>query len=161
MLVLYNVRMVLSNVRKKKIKEPPNVTKVQSHVMLVLHNVRMVSSNVRKNKETTECKSIVTCDVSITQCEDGIIECDVLVTKYSKLLTSGCRTPKKKKKKKIGYCRITRNEALALGNANAKCKGYLAFQNPKCVASGNAIAKYCKFFLQYFIVSLSLSITVE
>ena len=28
---------------EKKIREPPNVTKVQSHVMLVLHNVRMVS----------------------------------------------------------------------------------------------------------------------
>ena len=33
--------------------EPPNVTKVQLHVMLVLHNVRMVLSNVRKNKGTT------------------------------------------------------------------------------------------------------------
>ena len=37
--------------------------------------------------------------------------------------------------------------ALALGNANAKCKGYLAFQDSKCIASGNAIAKYCKFFI--------------
>ena len=27
---------------EKKIKEPPNVTKVQSYVILVLHNVRMV-----------------------------------------------------------------------------------------------------------------------
>ena len=36
--------------------------------------------------------------------------------------------------------------ALALGNANAKCKGYLAFQAPKYIASGNAIAKYFKFF---------------
>ena len=27
---------------EKKIREPPNVIKVQSHVMLVLHNVRMV-----------------------------------------------------------------------------------------------------------------------
>ena len=50
MLVLHNVRMVPSNVRKK-IREPPNVTKVQSHMMLVLHNVRMVPSNVRKNKD--------------------------------------------------------------------------------------------------------------
>ena len=32
--------------------------------------------------------------------------------------------------------------ALALGNANAKCKGYLTFQVPKCIALGNAIAKY-------------------
>ena len=33
---------------EKKIKEPPNMIKVQSHVMLVLHNVRMKSSNMRK-----------------------------------------------------------------------------------------------------------------
>ena len=74
MLILHNVRTVQLNVRKK-IREPPNVTKVQSHVMLVLHNVRMVQSNVRKNKGTTECnKSIVTCDVCTAQCEDGIIK---------------------------------------------------------------------------------------
>ena len=72
MLVLRHVRIVPLNVRKKnkgtiecdkntvtcdvgiaqcedgtikcekKIKEPPNVTKVQSHVMLVLCNVRLV-----------------------------------------------------------------------------------------------------------------------
>ena len=36
--------------------------------------------------------------------------------------------------------------ALALGNANAKCKEYLAFQASKCIALGNAIAKYCNFF---------------
>ena len=47
MLVLHNVRMVPSNVRKK-IRELLNVTKVQSHVILVLHNMRMKSSNVRK-----------------------------------------------------------------------------------------------------------------
>ena len=63
MLELHNVRMKPSNTRK--IKEPPNMTKVQSHVMLVLHNVRNVQSNVRKNKGTTECdKSTVTCNVS-------------------------------------------------------------------------------------------------
>ena len=38
------------NVRKK-IKEPLNVIKVQSHMMLVLHNVRMKSLNVRKKKK--------------------------------------------------------------------------------------------------------------
>ena len=63
MLVLYNVRIILSNVREKK-KEPQNVTKVKSHVMLVLHNVRMGLSNVRKNKGTTECdKNTITCDI--------------------------------------------------------------------------------------------------
>ena len=68
MLVLHNVRIVLSNVRKK-IKESPNVTKVQSHMILVLRNVRMVPSNVRKNKGTTECdKSTITYDVSTTKC---------------------------------------------------------------------------------------------
>ena len=37
--------------------------------------------------------------------------------------------------------------ALALGNTNAKCKDrYLTFQASKCIASGNDIAKYCKFF---------------
>ena len=50
MLELHNVRMELSNVIKK-IKEPPNVTKVQSRVMLVLYNVRMKPSNVRKKKK--------------------------------------------------------------------------------------------------------------
>ena len=33
---------------EKNIREPPNVTKVQLHVMLVLHNVRMMPLNVRK-----------------------------------------------------------------------------------------------------------------
>ena len=37
-----HVIMEPSNVRKK-IREPPNVTKVQSYEMLVLRNVRMVS----------------------------------------------------------------------------------------------------------------------
>ena len=78
MLVLRNVIMIPSNVRKnkgitecdkstitydvsttqcedgtikcekKKKKEPPNVTKVQSHVMLELYNVMMVLSYVKK-----------------------------------------------------------------------------------------------------------------
>ena len=47
MLVLHNVRMERSNVRKE-IKEPPNVTKELSHMMFELHNVRMELSNVRK-----------------------------------------------------------------------------------------------------------------
>ena len=65
--------------------------------MLVLHNVRVVPSNVRKNKRTAEYnKSTIIFDVSTTQCEDGTIKCDVLVTWYSKLSTSGYRTPKKK-----------------------------------------------------------------
>ena len=52
--------------------------KIQSYAILVLHNVRMVPSNMRKkNKKTIECdKSTVTCDVGITQYEDGIIKCE-------------------------------------------------------------------------------------
>ena len=46
-LVLLNVTMEPSNVRKKK-RELPNMTIVQSHVILVLHNLRMKLSNVRK-----------------------------------------------------------------------------------------------------------------
>ena len=41
MLVLLNVTMEPSNVRKK-VREPQNVRKELSHVMLELHNVRMV-----------------------------------------------------------------------------------------------------------------------
>ena len=48
MLELHNIRMKPSNVRKKKVREPPNVRKELSHVMLKLHNVRMKPSNVRK-----------------------------------------------------------------------------------------------------------------
>ena len=56
--------MVPSNVRKK-MREPLNVIKVQSHMMLILHNMRMVPLNVRKNKGTTKCdKNLVTCDIS-------------------------------------------------------------------------------------------------
>ena len=46
----------------------------------------------------------------------------------------------------------TKVRILTLENANAKCKGYFAFQAPKCIASGNAIAKYCKFFCNTAIV---------
>ena len=47
MLVLSNVIMELSNVRKK-IMVPLNVTKVRSDVMLVLFNVTMKLSNIKK-----------------------------------------------------------------------------------------------------------------
>ena len=66
---------------ERKIRKPPNVTKAQSHMILILYKVRIVPSNVRKNKGTTECdKSTFTCNVSITQYEDGTIKYDVLVT---------------------------------------------------------------------------------
>ena len=47
--------------------------------MLELHNVRMEPTNVRKKKSkgTTKCeKRIVTCDVGITQYENGTIKCE-------------------------------------------------------------------------------------
>ena len=71
------MRMVPSNVRKK-IRELPNVIKVQAYVMLALHNVRIVPLNMRKKKKgTTECdKNIVTCNVGPTQCEYGTIKCE-------------------------------------------------------------------------------------
>ena len=47
MLQLHNERIELSNVRKK-IREPPNVTKELLHVMLEQDNVRIELSNVRK-----------------------------------------------------------------------------------------------------------------
>ena len=48
-LELHNMRMEPSSVRKK-IREPPNVTKEPSYVILELHNIRMKPSNVRKKK---------------------------------------------------------------------------------------------------------------
>ena len=62
-LALQNLKMVPSNVRKKK-RVQPNVAKVLLYVMLVLLNMIMETSNVReKKKETIECdKSMVTCD---------------------------------------------------------------------------------------------------
>ena len=47
MLEPHNVRMKLSNMRKK-VREPYNVRKELSHVMLELHNMRIEPSNVRK-----------------------------------------------------------------------------------------------------------------
>ena len=68
-LVLSNVMMEQSNVRKKKKREPLNV-------MLVLSNVIIEPSNVREKKGTTKCdKRKVTCDIRTTQCEDETIKC--------------------------------------------------------------------------------------
>ena len=75
MLVLHNVRMVPSNVRKNKGTSKCE-KKVLSHVIFVLHNMRMVPSSVRKkNKRTTKYdKSSITCDTGTRQCEDDIIK---------------------------------------------------------------------------------------
>ena len=64
---------------EKKIREPPNVIKVQSHMMLVIYNVRKVPSKIKKKKQkgTIECdKSTFICDFDTPQCEDSIIECE-------------------------------------------------------------------------------------
>ena len=51
-LVLSNMRMGLSNVRKQN-RVPPNMTKLQSKVMLVLANMIMELLNMRKKKQGT------------------------------------------------------------------------------------------------------------
>ena len=44
------MKMELSSVRKK-VREPPNVTKEPSYVMLKPHNMRMEPSDVRKKSK--------------------------------------------------------------------------------------------------------------
>ena len=66
MLVLFNMTIEPSNLKKIKIKEPLYVTKELSNVILKLHNVIMEPSNVRKKKGTTKCEKItVKYDVEI------------------------------------------------------------------------------------------------
>ena len=119
MLVLCNVRIIPSKLRKnkgttecdksiitydvgttqcevgtinvrKKIREPPNLTKIQLHVMLVLHFEIGSIKCKEKNKGTIEYdKNIVTCDVSILQCEDSIIKCEKKgTTEYDKSIVT-------------------------------------------------------------------------
>ena len=47
MLELYNVKMELSNV-KKKVREPSNMRKELSYMMLKLYNIRIELSNMKK-----------------------------------------------------------------------------------------------------------------
>ena len=42
------MRIEASDMKKKKVKESPNLRKKLSHVILELHNVRMKPSNMRK-----------------------------------------------------------------------------------------------------------------
>ena len=51
--------------------------------------------------------------------------------------------------------------ALALGNANAKFKGNLAFLTSKQSASGNGKQHYCKFFCNSATVQLHQTIARE
>ena len=75
MLVLHNVKMVPSNVRKNKGTTECDKSTVISDV----GNTQCEDDtlNVRKNKETTKCdKSIVTCEIGTKQFEDGTIKCE-------------------------------------------------------------------------------------
>ena len=71
-LVLRNVAMELSNVRK-----------IRSYVMLILPNVTIKLSNVRKkNRGITKYDKItVICDVDIVQYEDGTVKCEKKIRK--------------------------------------------------------------------------------
>ena len=73
------------------------MTKDLLHVILELHNVKMKPLNVRNNKGIAKCDKItITCDVGTIKCEDLItVKCEDLVTWYSRLRTSGYRTPLK------------------------------------------------------------------
>ena len=44
-------------------------------------------------RSTKYNKSTIICDVSTAQCEHGTIKCDILVTWYNRLPTSGYRIP--------------------------------------------------------------------
>ena len=69
MLVLHNVRMVPSNVRKKK-----GTTKYDKST--VICDVGTIKYK-KINKGTTEYdKSTVTCDIGIAQCENDTIKCE-------------------------------------------------------------------------------------
>jgi len=88
-----------SNVRKK-LRKPPNVIKVQSHVMLVLHNMRIKLSNVRKKirellnvtkvlsnvmlvlPNLTMKPSNVGKNKGVTTCDKRIVTYDVGTTQY-------------------------------------------------------------------------------
>ena len=64
--------------RKKKIKVPSNVRKIQLYVMLVLPNMTIALSNVRKKiKESLNVTKLqLYVIVGIAQCDDGTIKCD-------------------------------------------------------------------------------------
>ena len=106
---------------EKKIKKPPNVTKVQSLVMLVVYNVRMKPSNVRKKiKEppnVTKIQShvmLVLHNVRMVpsnvrknkwtiECDKSTVISDVGTAQYEDG-TIKCEKEKKKKKKGTTEC---------------------------------------------------------
>ena len=78
MLVLLNITMKPSNLRKKKIKEPLYV--IKKIVKCNIGTAQCDNGTVKceeKKKETTKCdKRIVKCDVGTVQCEDGTVKCE-------------------------------------------------------------------------------------
>ena len=95
--------------KKKEVKEPPNVTKELSHVMLESHNVRMKPSNVRKKSKGTtnsekklthvmlklynvrmkplnvrKCKGTTKCEKRTVICDVGVAQCEDGIVKYEK-----------------------------------------------------------------------------
>ena len=77
LLVLFNITIELSNLRKKNKGTTICDKKKPSNVILELHNVIMELSMWGKNKRTTKyVKRTITYDVRITQCGDGTDKCD-------------------------------------------------------------------------------------
>ena len=65
--------------------------------------MKLLNMRKKKNKGTTKYdKSRDTCDVSIAQCDNKTIKCNVLVNWYKMLPICGYHAPKKR-----GYYRIT------------------------------------------------------
>ena len=93
MLVLHNVRMVPSNVKKKNKKttkcEKKNKGTTGYDKSIVICDVDtaqceddIIKYEKKKKKRTTECdKSTFTCDVNTAQCENSTIECEKKIMK--------------------------------------------------------------------------------
>ena len=93
-LELHNVRIESSNVRKKS----KRTTKCEKRTVTCdVRTTQCEDETVKcekKSKGTTTCeKRTVTCDVGIAQCNDGIVKCEKKITQYSRLTTSGYRSP--------------------------------------------------------------------
>ena len=78
-LILPNVTIELSNMRKKKIRVLPNVTKELSHMILELGIAQceneIVKCDKKRSKETTKYdKKTVTYDIGTAQCENETVK---------------------------------------------------------------------------------------
>ena len=115
---------------EKKIKKPPNVTKVQSLVMLVVYNVRMKSSNVRKKiKEPPNVTRVLSHVISkqhnmrmepsnVRKKKKGTIECD------KRISTCDVRTTQYKDETIICDILITWYNRLPTSEYHTQKKGY-------------------------------------